>query len=945
MKRNLFLVIILFQFFHIAEAQFYSTGEAPASIKWKDIKTTHFRIVFPSELAENANRLANLMEFYHPLTWEDSLPHSKRRVSVLLQQSNVFSNGYVTLAPQRMELFTTPPQDSYAQDWLSQLTLHESRHVYQLDRLNRGFTKGLSWLTGEIGRGIVSAQVPSWFYEGDAVYNETILSRSGRGKQPGFEMPLKTILTTRSRVYSYDKSLFGSYRDFVPDHYLYGYQMVKFGRSRYGNEIWNNTLKFTARHPFLIWPGSIHLKTNYGVFNAGMYRQTMDSLKKHYNNNIESFNYSNYKSINVRQTGTFTSFRYAFDVGEGKIITLRSGYTDPGSFVVIDSTGKQKRLLMPGNTRVGRYDYHKGLLVWNEARSDPRWKQRSYSVIRTLSTINGRKKFLTRKSRYFSPAISPEGGRIAVSENKLNGENFLTIIDAASGKKLQQVEVGENQVVTPEWISNGEIAYIRVSHEGKQLESINLFTRKIKILIPFTPEDFSDPVACGDYLLFSATWSGIDNIWSVNRKTGQLRKITNSRTGARHPTSSSDGRKIYFSEYGFNGYKLAVIDKDTALWEVSRPNVFHTAEHYAEPAAEDFKSYPVTAYKKTSNLIRFHSWLPFYADINAVRNSPEDLDIKAGALIFSQNLLSTLIASFGYSYDKKYHYFHPRITWSGWYPVLELTANVGGPGRKLVLPEGMNIPDNDFPHYDLNLRAYVPLVFNRGRSNTYFRPEIEFERSAIYYSHQGELLRGVNFMHSALHLSNYRQMAFRDIYPRLGQTITATYSKAVWNSGLFGDLYSIQGSLFLPGFFKHHHFVIKAGYQKQNPERFYIPVSRVDYPRGYFEAVSREFTSFKVNYAFPAGYPDFALGPLMYLKRFRLNLFGDISYGTDIRESKNGGGFSYTGYYRSLGAEFISDMHMFRLIFPLSAGIRIGYLPNRDRIFSEFLIQIDTESL
>ena len=45
------------------------------------------------------------------------------------------SNGLVAWAPKRIELFTTPHQQIYSQDWLEQLALHEFRHLVQLDKI------------------------------------------------------------------------------------------------------------------------------------------------------------------------------------------------------------------------------------------------------------------------------------------------------------------------------------------------------------------------------------------------------------------------------------------------------------------------------------------------------------------------------------------------------------------------------------------------------------------------------------------------------------------------------------------------------------------------------------------------------------------------------------------------------------------------------------------
>jgi hypothetical protein len=151
-----------------------------------------------------------------------SLGHNPKRIDVLIHSRSAYSNGFVSWAPKRIELFPTPDQDIFAQDYLEQLAIHEFRHVVQIDKLNKGFTKALSFLFGQQAIGaVLGVYVPTWFLEGDAVMAETMLSRSGRGRLPSFEQEMKAQLLEK-RLYSYDKAGLGSYRDYVPNHYIMG---------------------------------------------------------------------------------------------------------------------------------------------------------------------------------------------------------------------------------------------------------------------------------------------------------------------------------------------------------------------------------------------------------------------------------------------------------------------------------------------------------------------------------------------------------------------------------------------------------------------------------------------------------------------------------------------------------------------------------------------------
>jgi hypothetical protein len=182
-------------------------------------------------------------------------------------------------------------------------------------------------------------------------------------------------------------------------------------------------------------------------------------------------------------------------------------------------------------------------------------------------------------------------------------------------------------------------------------------------------------------------------------------------------------------------------------------------------------------------------------------------------------------------------------------------------------------------------------------------------------------------------------MSLRDLYPRRGGNFSASFTNAPSDQGQFGSLISVQAGIYIPGLVRHHHLLLKAGYQKQFPDKYYLPINRIEFPRGYPSSVSAEFLALSVDYAFPVAYPDFSMGPVIYLKRLRADLFHDRSYGTDIQDRS---GHTYTGKYLSSGTELLADFHFARIIFPISAGIRLGYLHGKNKVFTEFLLNIQT---
>jgi hypothetical protein len=833
-----------------------------------------------------------------------------------------------------MELVSVPPQDGYAQDWITQLTLHEYRHAVQLSNINQGFTHVLSWFTGEIAPGVVSSLLPSWFYEGDAVYNETRLSESGRGRIPGFEMPLRTILLQQSGTYSYDKAVFGSYRDYIPDEYCYGYQLVKFARSHYGDQVWPGAINYTAKHPFYCWPLAFYLKEHYGVFKSGLYRQTMDTLKSQYTKQEDTINYINYLPRNIRQRSVYTSYTLPRELGNGSILARRKSLDDPDSYVTVDSSGRDTKLFTTGFSMGLKSDVWRDLLVWDEIVTDPRWGRRDYSVLRLYNLSTGERRTLTSHSRYFSPDFSPEGQRIAVAETDAGGMNYVTVLDAVTGQRLLAIPTPMNNAVQfPEWVSDSEIVVITVSGEGKQLESVDLNSGRWTVMLPFTRLDISEPQHYGNYILFRSSYLGIENVFAIGRARSSLYQVTFSRFGAYHPAVSPDSTSLLFSDYAPDGFNVVRIPLDTSTWkQIPIPaNPPATSAVYS-PDRVDYPSkgpdpqvpYPQKSYGTFSHTFHVHSWIPFYIDLEDYTTSIQDIPINLGVMLFSQNLLSTVISSIGYRYYQGYHQVIPTLSWRMWYPVVEVTGQFGNPANTI------------------SVKSYVPLSFTGGRYITRVQPQAEYEYNGADLTSGEDHVTGLHYLHAKLFLNHYLRLSVRDLYPKWGQSLAVTYTQTLADQGLFGSLASVQTVAYFPGFLRHHHLFCIAGFQAQDPGTYLLPVNRITFPRGYPAEVSRNFTSLLWNYSFPVVYPDWALGPVVYLKRIRANLFYDWSYGTDMVKVHASGSERYTGTYQSFGAEVMADMHVIRIIFPLSVGIRMGYMPQENQFFNGLLFRMNT---
>src|SRR6056297_1158296 len=281
MRDRYLLLIFLFSLLPLQFwGQYFTWGNDPASIKLFQIKTHQFQIIFPENYKEQANYTANLLSYFYERVNED-LEAEPRKISVIIHNKSVSSNGFVAPAPDRVELFTTPPQNNNVTPWLEHLCIHELRHVVQVSKLRQGITKIFSYLLGEQALAGAAAMIPMWYLEGDAVLSETKWTPGGRGTLPSFSKEFRAHFLDSLEDYSYDKMLMGSYKNYTPDHYRLGYQMVSYAQNEFGEDIAKDLENFVAKNSFMVFPFPAGMKKLINMYPSSLYKEAFsyyDSL-------------------------------------------------------------------------------------------------------------------------------------------------------------------------------------------------------------------------------------------------------------------------------------------------------------------------------------------------------------------------------------------------------------------------------------------------------------------------------------------------------------------------------------------------------------------------------------------------------------------------------------------------------------------------------------------
>jgi hypothetical protein len=949
MKQLTIIAFLLFAGIKISFGQFYKTGDPPGNVRWLSFKSDHFKFIFPDEFELQAREYALTFD----QAWEritGQLEHKPKPFPVIIHPYVSRSNGIVIWAPKRMEIYPVPPQHIYPQSWIRQLALHETRHVAQISKLNQGFTKLLSVFTGEQAVGVAAGMIPSWFYEGDAVYAETAFSRFGRGRNPSFEMGIKAQVLDDEKIFSYDKSRFGSYKNYVPSHYEYGYQMISHGSAKFGHETWNKTLDFSGRYPFIPFAFRQGMKNQMGLTPMQLYNELISERKQAWEKEISegisasSLNYSPGKDDYVN----YTSPQF---ISETEIAALKDGPGFAKQIVLLEKNGTERKLHVPGFLSVNRISAKAGKITWSETIPGARWGNQSFSVIKVFNLNTGEETKLTRKTRYYAPALSPSGNYIAAVETDPLNNCFLIILDALSGivQTKEKIEYG-SFLQFPEWTNENELVMTVLDEEGKHIMVFDLTSQSWKKLFSGGDYDLSRPTGNEDHIWFNGTWNGKNDIFMLDRKTGTIYQTTFSRHGAFDPAILNQ-ENIAFQDYTYMGYDIRILTSEDILQipfnipetnplpyyssQLEEPIVF-------EPDEEKSNNFQSKPYGKISNLFHFHSWAPFWFDFTTL-DPVSNPDIYPGLTLLSQNLINTAESQLSYAYKNKNHFLSNSFIYSGFLTKIDLGMEYGEmplvyQGRDTV---GLEELDNDL----LNFRArfYIPLNLTRSRFVMGLTPylQINYNNSFYHYTQQNEYKRGNVTLDWRLNLYSYLKMSIRDISPRWGQQFRFRGYSSPFEDENFGSIFHATAIIYFPGLLRHHSISIRGDYQKQIPVK-YLYQSLADFPRGFEKRPTEILHSIKSDYYFPVLYPDLNIPGVLYLKRIRGTLYWDYAYNQYRVYNEAANRIDWLGQPLSSGGfELIADYHAFRLLFPFSTGVRVNYLPQYGKVTPELIFSIN----
>lgn len=912
----LFTAIILSNQF--VEAQ--QSGGNPPAIKWKQVNIPSARIIFPNGLDSTANRIANVISFIQKPT-QTTIGNRSRKINIVLQSQTAISNGYVGLAPFRSEFYLTPPQNSFdlgSLPWPDMLAIHEYRHVEQYSNFDVGLSRVMRVIFGDGGQALANgAAVPDWFYEGDAVFNESNLSKQGRGNLPSFFNGFHS-LWKEGKTYNWMQLRNGSLKNYIPNHYELGYMLVAYGREKYGDQFWKDVTMDAASYKGLFYPFQKAIKKYSGQSYISFRENAFEYFKKQLN--VEKNDLTN-----EIKKGKYLNEQNPVITDNGDIIYLKNSFDEIPAFMIRRKNGKEEQIRVSDFTIDPYFSFKNNKIVYATFRPDVRWGNRNYNEIKILDITNGKQQTITHKSRAFSPDISPDGKEIvAVVEDDLDNQ-YLQIFDVETGEIKRKLSNEENLVYSyPKFIGENKIVVAVRNHTGEMsIAEIDFEKNITTYLLPFSLNVVGFPVVHRDTLYFSFAYSKKDELLAYTFRDKKSWEIVSSETegvGKYHPsvndnniawhTFTANGNKIInlpkselrFEEVPEN--KPATISSDFGISSLSKTNANLLYMVPDEPFA-------ISKYRKSFQFFNFHSIIPTISD--------PDYSIS----LVGENILNTFQSELSLTYNQSEGY--KRIGYSGTYSALFPYLTVG-----LNYTIDRRLFRNGSPVYFNQLEPYagiqIPLNLSRGRSFTFLNIGSQYVFNKSFF--RGALKdsfpkRYYGYLNNYFSFSNQNQKASKQIFPRFAQTLNGNYKSAVNNYS--GNQAMANASIYFPGLFRNHSIVLNGAWLKKDSLRQISFSSGFPFSRGYEAANFYRMYKWGANYHFPLIYPDVGFGNIFFVLRVRANLFYDQTTVQDFKINRE----KFEANYRSAGSEISFDTKWWNRA-NVSFGFRYSYLLDQD---------------
>ncbi|MCX6112877.1 MAG: hypothetical protein NTY22_06335, partial [Proteobacteria bacterium] len=606
---------------------------------FKTIVTEHFDIHYPGAskekffVSKNMEMIARLSAVYLEEAFEKLTKELKSkpylRVQIVIVDNTDFHNGFATPVPQNtIYIYAVPPMVymtiSEYDNWLRETAFHELTHIINLST-TRGYTVPLRAIFGTVVA--INGLSPLNFIEGDAVFEETNMSKKGRGRS--------TFLHTMMRTTAYEKTLNSdslyslSITPYILDKwpvgnvpYLYGYLLMEHVAKKYGLDTPGNISKHNAG--VIPYYPSFSFEKFTGKSVPALWEEMLEEKRKFYAKWIDDISKNGETKVEPKTNAGFINMEPALSP-DGKLLAYYLNDPNKNNQIVILDLEKNKQI---NYVKTDYASFIKWLdnqtIIYNDETSDV---GSDYYTVETFDVTKWKSKSISNSERVLYAGVINKDEICTVRAK--TGKMDLNIEKLVGGKLFVQKTVYSSQYLSrlsnPFCIkkdSGYEIYFVEKEIDKKE-HLVKLDKDGNRIILHETTGSIKGFIVNKDNIVFIDDPDEVFNLYRMKLSSDgtvlpdKIEKLTNLMSGAFDVETADrdDNKSFYITYYTSGGFRIGTVQ--TEKEEQKNPENF-TVDNL--PVRDEQKNnIPQMERKSYSGLKAMvpKTWIPSFSFVDA----------------------------------------------------------------------------------------------------------------------------------------------------------------------------------------------------------------------------------------------------------------------------------------------------------------------------------------
>jgi Tol biopolymer transport system component len=548
-------------------------------LTWRTIETRRFAVHYPDGARNLAVRVAREAE-----TVLDGVAKlfghvPDGRIEIVLSDASDGANGSAQVMPKNIiRLFVTAPTEltglSSYDDWIRILLIHEIAHICDIDQTH-GLTRLFRFIFGKYIQ--MNGLVPQFLSEGVAVWAETLLTPTGRGRSTYVDTILRTAALDGTFISIDQANIQLNDWPGPSSAYFYGGLFHLWLTEKYGPEAVRDLHTATASMPlpYIYWPPSrIVFGKSLTVLWDEWRAEVLARAQK-----IEA---------EVVAEGVTPSRRITT---HGRNIT-GSQYSPDGATIIYSRTSPVDGATVRRIGRDGKGDHHLVLetfssrfsfspdgksFYFSQGAVNERWNDFDdlyrYDFAGERTTRLRDAEHPEKSLRARDPDVSPDGKRLVFVQNRLH-QSWVTLATFEGDDQLRLRTLvppeGDTQHASPRFSPDGKSIAVSTWMNGKRdIFLVDAETGALQRRITDDPwlDGYPAWSPDGRYLLYESDADGISNIYAHELATGRYFRVTRVIGGAYQADVANDGAAMLFRNASGIGFDIHEMPFAPESWE------------------------------------------------------------------------------------------------------------------------------------------------------------------------------------------------------------------------------------------------------------------------------------------------------------------------------------------------------------------------------------------